>query len=233
MSPSNILYEDEYFLVLDKPHGIVVNLSETTKAETLQNFLQSYLSTQLSLVPEAERDSEFYMRSGIVHRLDKDTSGVLVVAKNENVFKNLQKQFKKHTVEKEYVAIVIGELKDKLIEINAPIKRNPEHRFRYAVVKEGKDAVTRVEALEVRDGLSKVRVFPKTGRTHQIRVHMAALGHPVVGDPIYCTKKQLEFWQPYYSRLMLHARHISFVNPITHDPISFSSEVPTEFVILP
>ncbi len=231
------LFEDDFILVVNKPSGLVVNNSATSSPQTLQNLLKSP-SQQETLPPEPEDElieSEFTQREGIVHRLDKDTSGVLIVAKNEEAFTSLQKQFKDRTIAKEYVAWVIGEIADDKFEINAPIKRNPRSRFKFAVVADGKDAFTafeKVKTVEINDQKATLlKVYPKTGRTHQIRVHLSAFDHPIIGDEIYGTKKQLEDWYQVFPRLMLHSQKITFNHPINGNLMSVEAPLPPEFML--
>jgi 23S rRNA pseudouridine1911/1915/1917 synthase len=224
----NRIYEDDKLLVIDKPAGLVVNRSNTAEGVTLQDVLEEeedYFSE--------EYDEEFRSRSGIAHRLDKDTSGIMLIAKDFDTFYNLLEQFKTRVVKKEYVALVHGRLDGDQFEINAPIKRNPKHPLKFAVVSTGKEALTFVENVKtivIDDNLyTLIRVFPKTGRTHQIRVHMAAMNHYVVGDPIYSPKSLLEISEPRFGRLMLHAHKITFKHPETKEILTFTSELPEEF----
>ena len=234
-----IVYEDPYLLVLDKPQGIVVNRSNTSPFNTVQDFIEGSFSF-LKNVPEVpvedmtEADiEEFISRSGVVHRLDKDTSGVLLVAKDVLTFRKIKELFKTRKIQKEYIALVLGEIKELKLEINAPIKRNPSNPLKLAVVHDGKPALTLIENIKVieRDAtkFTLLKVFPKTGRTHQIRVHLSAVGHPIVCDPIYLTKANYELTSKYFSRLMLHARSVSFVHPNTDDLVTYSTDLPKEF----
>ncbi len=216
-----VLYEDDDLLVVDKPVGLVVNKTPTFSGKTLQDFLD--VTTGFDPV------SEFVIRSGVVHRLDKGTSGVLLVAKTPKSFRNLQDQFKKREVKKTYVALLTGVLKESLVEIDAPIGRSPRSRFKFAVVREGKEAHTRVEKICEVEGSTLVWLYPQTGRTHQLRVHTAALGHPIVGDMVYSTKEDRKKWGTRYKRLMLHAYKISFVHPSSGNPVDFTAPVPKEF----
>lgn len=222
------IFEDDQILVVDKPAGLVVNNSQTSGEITLQNLVIDYIEVD-------DSETEFENRGGIVHRLDKDTSGILLVAKNERSFSDLQKQFKDRAVEKEYIALVIGEIKDDIFEIDAPIARNPRQRMKYAVVAEGKEASTKFEKIKTLEVENMVATFlrakPLTGRTHQIRVHLAALDHPVVGDSIYSTQDQFDRWKNIFNRLMLHAQKITFRHPINGDKLTFESPLPAEFVI--
>lgn len=228
-SKLDVIYEDESLLVINKPAGLVVNLSETTKEGTLQNLI---LERYPRLFEESE-NSEFVKRSGIVHRLDKETSGVMVVAKDEGTFEDLKKQFQERQVEKEYIALVIGRVEENLIEVNAPVARNPKNRLKVAVVRNGREAVTVIEKMrEIKwqnMTATLVKVYPKTGRMHQIRVHLAALDHPVVGDNLYAGRKRSVSSREYFGRLMLHSRKISFSHPLKKEKVIFEALTPSEF----
>lgn len=230
----NKIYEDDQILVINKPSGLVVNNSQTSGEITLQNLIVDYIDSDEPEDPEGY-ETEFHSRGGIVHRLDKDTSGILLVAKNEQSFIDLQKQFKDREVEKEYIALVIGSIKDNFFEVDAPIARNPRFRMKHAVVSNGKEAITKFEKVKEVEVSGKIATLinakPLTGRTHQIRVHLAAFDHPVVGDPIYDTRDQFEKWSADFNRLMLHARFINFVHPTTKQRVTFESPLPSEFVI--
>ena len=252
------IYEDENMVVINKPSGLVVNRSNTSVGRTLQDILdEEYFSK--SEVSEkiknekgvATRDKskvgfeseeaaenekqkeEFINRSGIVHRLDKGTSGVLLVAKNLESFIFFQKQFKERNVYKEYVALVHGRVEEELLEINAPLARSPNSPLKYAVVSTGKPAITKIEKIKgVKvDGLdyTLLKILPKTGRTHQIRVHLSAIGHPIVGDTTYCANNLLENDLKAFVRLMLHARLLGFLNPKTKKFQKFEAPLPKIF----
>jgi 23S rRNA pseudouridine1911/1915/1917 synthase len=219
----NIIYEDEYILVIDKPSGLVVNRSNTYDGETLQDVLEKKYEF-------GDSDSEFKNRSGIVHRLDKGTSGCLVIAKDEESFLNLQKQFKERKVEKEYVALVNGRVGEEVIEVDAPIGRSPNNPLKFSVVSSGRAALTKIEKIkdvEI-DGneFSLLKINPKTGRTHQIRVHLSALNHPVVSDILYCSKKLLEMNRNVATRLMLHSRFLNIFHPKTQKNMRFEAPLP-------
>ncbi len=224
------IYEDENIIIIDKPSGLVVNRSNTYSDRTLQDIIEEkYIDiTKFN-------EEEFTSRSGIVHRLDKDTSGILVISKNIESFKFLQKQFKERNIYKEYVAIVHGRIDDEIIEIDAPLSRNPKRPLKIAVVSSGRNAFTKIERVKVtqidNEFYTTVKAFPKTGRTHQIRVHLSAIGHPIVGDVIYCTKKLLEKDEKSFGRLMLHARYLGFLDPKTQKFKTFESPLPTSFKI--
>ena len=223
------IFEDDEILVLDKPAGMVVNRSLTTKSGTLQDVLDN----EYTFEGESEKVDGFSQRSGIVHRLDKDTSGLLVIAKTNDAFVSLLAQFKERKAVKEYLAVLCGKVVDNLFEIDAPIKRNPNNPMKFAVSPEGKEAFTKFEKIkDVKHGensYSLLKIFPKTGRTHQIRVHSAALGHPVAGDPIYCTKVLLETSFDDFGRMMLHSHTLGLFHPKTDKFMQFSSQVPKEF----
>lgn len=254
MDSVDIIYEDAVILVLDKPSGVVVNRAETTHEATLQDELSVYFSLGSSL--------GIGDRAGIVHRLDRETSGLLVVAKTPKAFRDLQAQFKNRLVEKEYLALVHGHFKEQSGTIEAKIARigrfgkfgifdrrsamGREARTNYKVVDcfqhkffrgptpkgvgplEGMTK-SRVNYLK-RNGLDYtfLRVFPKTGRTHQIRVHLKSTGHPVVSDLIYCPRRLLQFDLLWCLRLFLHASKLEFAHPGTGKRVSFESDLPKD-----
>ncbi len=230
------IHEDADILVINKPYGLVVNRSETTSSPTLQDYLDEHYSVFKDYVApestEENEETEFFSRSGIVHRLDKDTSGVLIVGLNIDSFNNLLAQFKSREVHKEYVAVVWGKISEENLEINAPIKRSPANRMKYALDPDGKEAITkasRVSEFSIDDNIFTVlNVFPETGRTHQIRVHMAAISHPVVGDVIYSSRKQFEKSTTIFNRLMLHAKKISFKHPKSGEYVEFECSIPDD-----
>jgi 23S rRNA pseudouridine1911/1915/1917 synthase len=169
------------------------------------------------------------LRPGIVHRLDKDTSGVLVIAKDAATLADLGAQFRKREVEKQYIAFVWGRPRRRTGTITEPIGRNPRHRQRMAVRRGGREAVTAFEVCEPLDGVTMVRLFPKTGRTHQIRVHLAAIGHPIVGDAVYGRGHGP---RALVQRQALHAERISFRHPHTRERVSFSAPLPGDLLAL-
>lgn len=230
--PNNleIVFQDSDILVVNKPSGLVVNRSKTAKDKTLQDHISEILDFK------DITDDQFLDRSGIVHRLDKDTSGLLVIAKNPKSFYKIQKQFKRREVIKEYHALLFRDLKDEIIEIDAPIKRDLKNRVKMSISQTGRAAQTRIEKVKTIDfkdfTASYVKIYPLTGRTHQIRIHTLAINHPVLGDQIYLTKKQLEMTQMYVNRLMLHAKSLTLAHPITGEKIRFDTTLPTQFVQL-
>ena len=215
-----ILYEDEYLVVVNKPQGMVVHPAAGHSSGTLVNALLSKCSN-LSTINGV-------VRPGIVHRIDKDTSGVLVVAKNDMAHISLAEQIKKHTVNRIYVAIVEGRIKDDEGTINLPIGRHPVERKKMAVVQNGRNAVTHYKVLERYEKNTYIQAKLETGRTHQIRVHMAYIGHPLVGDPVYGFKKQ----RFKLNGQALHAKTLGFIHPATGEYMEFSAEPPLYFTEL-
>jgi pseudouridine synthase, RluA family len=218
--PLAILYEDADFLVLDKPAGLVVHPGAGNDTGTLVHALLHHC-TDLSGIGGVERP-------GIVHRLDKETSGCLVIAKNDFTHHSLASQFASRAVEKTYLAIVEGTLRRASGTIDATIGRHRVHRQKMAVVpaEKGREAVTHYRVLATGDGLSLVECRPKTGRTHQIRVHLKHLGHSLAGDPIYGRRGK-------FPRHLLHAWKLSFDHPRTGERIVFTAPVPADFPLVP
>lgn len=234
---ARILYEDEAMLVIDKPSGMIVNKADTTRdVITLQDEIITYLHLNQPVIERGDNGyrNAFLERSGIVHRLDKETSGLLLIAKTEAAFITLQAQFKERTVKKTYKTLVHGEIKPSSGEVNAPIGRQEWNRMRFGVVAGGKEAVTLYTVLEYRQFLPKkeavsfLEIELKTGRTHQIRVHMKFLGYPLFADFLYGGRKQQRDDRKFLSRVFLHAATISFQHPITQETLYFSSELPPE-----
>lgn len=216
--PLDIVYEDEYLLVVNKPSGMVVHPAPGNYSNTLVNALM-YHCNKLSGVNGS-------IRPGIVHRIDADTSGLLLVAKNDLVHNDLAKQIKEKTVKREYIALVHGIINEDSATIDAPIGRDVNNRKKMAVTADNsKDAVTHIFVLERLNNATLIKCVLETGRTHQIRVHLNYINHPIVNDPVYGLKKQenSSFGQ------MLHAKTIGFIHPITKEYLEFSSEVPQEF----
>ncbi len=222
----NIIYEDRDILILDKPSGVIVNKADTTKNEiTVQDFLES----KYNFENPTGSDSDFYKRAGIVHRIDKETSGILITAKNKESFENLQAQFKERKVEKTYVALVHGDVKSNEGEISVPIGRLPWNRKRFGVMVGGKEATTYYKVIERINKLyTLLELYPKTGRTHQIRVHLKYLNHPIFGDEFYAGRKTSRSDRKILNRFFLHARKISFFHPKTGKKIEFESDLPQE-----
>ena len=222
-----IIYQDESLFVIDKPAGWVVNDAQTTKN---QNTIQSWLE---KLDFPLSKNKEF--RSGVVHRLDKETSGVLVVAKTTEAFLNLQKQFKDRKVKKTYIALVHGKMDLPTGgegEIKAPVGRLPWRRDRFGVLPQGRDATTRYSVIGCYgtkgDNYSLLKLWPETGRTHQIRIHLKYLGHPIVSDEFYAGRKTARKDRKWCPRLFLHALKITLYHPKTGEDITFESVITTD-----
>jgi 23S rRNA pseudouridine1911/1915/1917 synthase len=218
--PLSILYEDDALIVVDKPAGMVTHPAYGHMSGTLVNALLAHYP------PLAQMEN--LERAGIVHRLDKDTSGVIVIAKTEAIRQALQAQFKAREVQKTYLALVEGHPDPAQGIIETAIGRDPKDRKRMAVLRSGRRAITAYRVLELFDQHSLVELKPETGRTHQIRVHMAFLRHPVVGDRVYGYRKQ----RLPLKRHFLHAQHIGFRHPQTGQFVEFSVDLPPELISL-
>lgn len=212
--PLDVVYEDEAAAVIDKPAGLVVHPAYGHLSGTLVNAVLARWP-QTAVFGPVER-------AGIVHRLDKDTSGVILIAKTEAALEDLREQFKTRQVHKRYLALVEGipDAPDGLID--APIGRDPNQRKRMAIVHDGREAVTEYHVLETYAEHSLIEALPLTGRTHQIRVHMAFIGHPIVGDSVYGWRKQ----RIRITRHFLHATSITFVSPHTHETVTVEAPLP-------
>ena len=214
--PLDIIYEDDDLLVVDKPAGLAVHPAPGHPAHTLVNAVLSHLS----FLP----DTDDWRRPGIVHRLDKDTSGLMLVAKNSAAHLNLAGQFKARSVVKAYLVLVKGQLTPEEGVIEAPIGRDRRNRQRMAVVAEdkGREARTQYHVVSYIGDYTLLEVRPETGRTHQIRVHLAAIGYPVIGDKVYGVKSA------HLSRQFVHASRLGFKLPSTGEYIEFTSELPPD-----
>lgn len=221
----SIVKEVDDFLVIEKPVGLVVNRSETVVEQTLQDYLEEAFNSW------SDKSTEFGQRSGIVHRLDKETSGLLLVAKTPEAFDTLKDLFKNRHITKKYIAVVHGHIEEDTLEINLPIIRNPLSRTKFAVSKDGKEAVTSIEVVKTfsieSNKFCLVNAYPATGRTHQIRVHLTAINHPVVGDTVYSGKNMQKIGIQYFGRLMLHALSLEF--EYKSQSYHFESKLPSEF----
>lgn len=215
--PINILYEDKDVVVVNKPQGMVVHPAPGNYNGTLVNALL-YHCKDLSSI-------NGIIRPGIVHRIDKDTSGVLVVAKNDESHNKLSDQLKDHSMKREYYALVEGRLKNDKGIIDKPLARNKRDRLKIGIVEGGKRAVTHYEVLERFNGYTLIKCILETGRTHQIRVHMASIGFPLVGDPLYGFKKQ----RFKLKGQVLHAKTLGFVHPSKNEYMEFTTELPEYF----
>ena len=218
--PLDIIYEDDDLLVVNKPKGMVVHPAAGNPDGTLVNALLYHCGDSLSGIGGV-------VRPGIVHRIDKDTSGLLMVAKNDTSHLKLSEQIKEHSFTREYEAVIIGHLKEQKGSIDAPIGRSKNDRKKMAVTElNSKNAVTRYEVLEEYPGFSYVRLRLETGRTHQIRVHMAYLGHPLAGDGVYGGRNAERIME---GGQCLHARKIGFKHPTTGKYMEFTSPLPEYF----
>ncbi len=236
-----IIYEDDQLLVLDKPPGLVVDPAETVKGETLAGILQKEFKINLP-------------RGGIVHRLDKDTSGVILAAKTAVALESLQKQFQERVVRKEYLALVHGSIGEAGV-VEGNVGRNPGNREKFIVLPEGKEAVTEYEPIKllvmsselvekIFESFNKIqlkklrtmnyelftllRCLPKTGRTHQIRVHLKYINHPVVADEKYAGRKVSRLDKRWCPRIFLHAAKIGFKHPVSGEWVEFESPLPED-----
>lgn len=217
--PLDIVYEDEHLLVVNKPRGMVVHPAPGNYSGTLVNALLYHCKDSLSGI-------NGILRPGIVHRIDKDTSGLLIVAKTDKAHLGLAEQIKEHSFTREYNAVIVGHLKESEGTINAPIGRNPKDRKKMCITQtNSKNAVTHYNTIQDYEGYSHISLKLETGRTHQIRVHMAHLGHAVAGDYVYGNDKK----SAYLNGQCLHAIKIGFVHPITNEYLEFTSELPDYF----
>lgn len=212
--PLDVVHEDQDMLVVDKPPGLPVHPAVGHPNHTLVNALLAHCPDLTGIGGK--------LRPGIVHRLDKDTSGLLMVAKNAKAHLSLTNQLKERTVKKGYITLVKGHPAVQEGTIEAPISRDPRNRKRMAVVGKGRESVTRYMVVEHLDDYSLLEVWPKTGRTHQIRVHLSHLGHPVVGDSLYGGKA------PFLKRQFLHAHFLGFHHPADNRWLEFASSLPED-----
>lgn len=215
----DILYEDEHIIVLNKGKGMVVHPAAGNRTGTLVNALMAYCGDRLS-------DINGVIRPGIVHRLDKDTTGVLVAAKTNEAHAGLSEMLKAHDIKRAYVAVVEGVIREEAGKIDAPIGRHPVERKKMAVnVKNGRNAVTHFRVLERYRDSTYVELKLETGRTHQIRVHMSYIGFPVAGDRVYGGRKK----RPGAEGQVLHARTLGFIHPVTTAYMEFDAPLPRYF----
>ena len=219
MIPLNIIYEDKDIIVVNKERGMVVHPSSGNNTGTLVNALLEHCKNSLS-------DINGIIRPGIVHRIDKDTTGLLIVAKNNVAHEVLSEMLKKHSIKRVYYAIVDGVIAENFGEINAPIGRHNSDRKKMSVnTRKGKNAITHFEVIERFPHCTYIKLWLETGRTHQIRVHMAYIGHPVWGDPVYGKKvKGKEF-----KGQLLHAGELEFKHPVKNDKMLLKASLPRDF----
>ena len=213
--PLDIVYEDEYLMVINKPSGLVVHPAPGHYNDTLVNGLLYYLN----------KDKTKNIRPGIVHRIDKDTSGLLMVAKDEKILEILSEMISKKEVKRVYLAIVDGVIEEDSAKINAPIGRDSNNRQKMAITStNSKNAITNIKVLERFQNNTLIECILDTGRTHQIRVHLKYINHPVTNDPVYNSNKSTNFGQ------MLHSYKLSFIHPITNKEIDLCVDPPKEFL---
>ena len=215
--PIDIIYEDSDVIVVNKAKGMVVHPAPGNYNGTLVNALL-YHCTDLSSINGV-------IRPGIVHRIDKDTTGILVIAKNDEAHNKLSDQLKEHSMKREYYALVEGRIKANSGTIDKPLARSKKDRLKIAIVEGGKRAVTHYEVIERFKNTTLVKCVLETGRTHQIRVHMSSIGYPLVGDPVYGFKKGKFKCEGQ----MLHAKTLGFIHPRTNEYVEFTSELPENF----
>ena len=216
--PLDVVYEDADVIVVNKPSGMVVHPAPGHPDGTLVNALLYHCAGTLSGIGGA-------LRPGIVHRIDRDTSGLIIAAKNDAAHQYLSAQLADHTLARTYECIVVGKLREDRGTVDAPIARHPTDRKRMAVVAGGREAVTHWEVIARYPGYTHVRCWLETGRTHQIRVHMAYIGHPILGDTVYGAKKEV----PGLTGQCLHAVGLRFLHPRTHEVVELSCPLPEEF----
>lgn len=216
--PLDVVYEDADVIVVNKPSGMVVHPAPGHPDGTLVNALLYHCAGTLSGIGGA-------LRPGIVHRIDRDTSGLIIAAKNDAAHQYLSAQLADHTLARTYECIVVGALREDRGTVNAPIARHPTDRKRMAVVAGGREAVTHWEVIARYPGYTHVRCRLETGRTHQIRVHMAYIGHPILGDTVYGAKKEV----PGLTGQCLHAVGLRFLHPRTHEVVELFCPLPEEF----
>ncbi len=210
----DIVYEDEYLMVINKDSGVVVHPGAGNSNDTLVNGLLYYNKT-------LSKGEEF--RPGIVHRLDKDTSGLMIVAKDDKAHELLADDFKNKRIHREYIALLDGVFPQKKAIIDAPIGRSKQYFDKMEVCKDGKKAITNLEVIKKYKDYTLVKLVLETGRTHQIRVHLAYIGYPVHNDPVYSNKVCTDFGQ------FLHSAYLKFKHPITGELLEFNSDLPEEF----
>ncbi len=215
--PIEIIYEDNDLIIVNKEKGMVVHPSAGHKDGTLVNALMYHCGDNLSTI-------NGIVRPGIVHRIDKDTSGLLIVAKNNIAHQKLSDMIANKYIKRKYYALVHGEIKHDYGTIDAPIARNPKERKEMAIIDEGKKSITHFRVIERYDNFTLIECELETGRTHQIRVHMKYINHPIAGDNVYGPRKTLDT-----NGQMLHSKSLDFIHPITNKLISIDTELPNYF----
>jgi len=235
MTDIPVLYEDLHVLVINKPPGIVVNRAQSVQEQTIQDWAEERIGSNTRSVHN-EEDRVFVERAGIAHRLDKETSGCLVLTKNPEALSHLMRQFKERIPKKKYIALVHGIVVPKKGEIRAPVGRLPWNRERFGILPGGKEAVTKfvvhsswsISHGKQKQELSLVELCPETGRTHQLRVHMKHINHPVIGDWQYAGRKTARNDRKWAPRVMLHAQTILFEHPVSGKLLEITAPIPDD-----
>jgi 23S rRNA pseudouridine1911/1915/1917 synthase len=242
MLKPEIIYQDDQLLVINKPPGLVVNRAESVEGKTVQDWMEATFPELFDLGGNTNSDdlALFKGRSGIAHRLDKDTSGVMLLAKTPLALLELMRQFKAREVGKTYLALIHGKLEPREGFWRLPLSRDTHNRHRFNIAPEGKVALTHYKVAShfklpgnkypgYEAGFSLVELYPKTGRTHQLRVHLSHLKHPILGDIHYVGRKRAKKDREWIGRQLLHAQNISLKHPGTGKPVSFSAPLPQDF----
>jgi len=222
--PIDVVFEDEHLIVLNKPAGLVVHPAAGNADGTLVNALLHHCAGQLSGIGGVARP-------GIVHRIDKDTSGLMVAAKTDRAHEGLAKQFKAHSIDRRYRAIVAGRPSPSEGKVDAPLARSPANRKKVAIVRGGKHAITHFRMIRPLRDSALIECRLETGRTHQVRVHMASIGHPLLGDPVYGRTRPAHrdvLEETGFVRQALHAAHLGFIHPVKSHALAFDSEMPAD-----
>lgn len=229
-SKIKIIYEDEWLLVVNKPAGMVVNKAETVKGETVFDWSEKYLGIGKVETDDSEDEVFFKKRKGVAHRLDKETSGCLLIGKTAEVMIDLMRQFREREIKKEYLALVHGKLEPREGVMRLPVGRKRWERQKWEVSLNGKQAETAWEVMKYCEGgkYSLVKLRPKTGRTHQIRVHMKHLGFPLFGDEKYLPKKKVKADREVLNRHFLHAESIEFEHPKIKKRMKVRAKLPNK-----
>jgi 23S rRNA pseudouridine1911/1915/1917 synthase len=217
-----VIYEDEVFLAVNKPPAVVVNRAQSVKEETIQDWMEQRCDLARF------SNEEFVLRSGVVHRIDKETSGILLIAKIPEAFFALKQQFMDRTIQKTYIAIIHEHMPAKEGEINAPVGRLPWNKEQFGVVPGGKESVTHYKVVETFKNYQLLECYPKTGRTHQIRVHLKYFNRPILGDYLYAGRKTARDERKWVPRVMLHAAKIVFHHPKTRKSIALEAPIPQD-----
>lgn len=220
-----IIFEDDSFFVVDKPSGWITNEADTT---TTQPVIQTWVRENFDYPLKGDRE----LRDGIVHRLDKETSGVLIVAKTKESFEKLQAEFKGREVTKTYLALMHGKVEPLEGRIEATVGRLPWHRSRFGILSGGRESVSDYKVIKFypgnNAGVSLAEFYPKTGRTHQIRIHARHIGHAIVADEFYAGRKTARNDRKWCPRLFLHASKIKFIHPVSGENVDFETDLPKD-----